>query len=199
MLQGTERTVTMAYICYFNLIRAAEIFCGQNSNSLILENQLELLNTEFDCNSYCLNKFVCGTPLHIAASLTRIEIACILIAAGADINTLAYGGLSVVNSALLGLIGASVKMMELLLASNADPNSPNAALTPLQSAVLFGFGNKDGVQQLLLAGADVNAVGHDEAVIAMIRYELGTRGTKLPSANGFSIVGKNTITTLRCA
>jgi len=168
MLQGTECTVIMAYLCHFNLIRAADIFLGQNSNTVILENQLELLNTKFDRGPDDLHKLVCGTPLHFVASLGRTEIAGILIAAGADINNLAYGGLNVLNSALLVRCGTSSSMMKLLLLSNADPSSPDVALTPLQSAVLFGYAIEDDVQRLLEAGADVNAIGHDEAVIAMI-------------------------------
>jgi hypothetical protein len=176
MLPGTEPTVIMAYLCYFGLISAAENFCGQNSTSLFLENQLELRNTTFSHTTPRINEFVCGTPLHIAASLNETEIARILIANGADIDTLSHRGLTVLNSALIVLDGASYNMVELLLASNANPNSPYAALTPLQSAVLFGFASEDCVPQLLRAGSDVNAVGLDEAVIAMIRYE--TRNEK---------------------
>jgi ankyrin repeat protein len=172
MIQETERTVTIAYLCYFDLLRAAEIFCRQNANSLILGNQLELLNMDFDLGPWGINKFVCGTPLHIAASLNRIEIAEVLIATGANINApLAYSRLTVLNSAFLGPNGTSIRMVELLLASNANPNTPNAALTPLQSAVLFGCSDGESVRQLLNAEADVNAVGNDEAVRAMILYE----------------------------
>ena len=57
-----------------------------------------------------------------------------------------------------------------MVAKNADPNPLNVAETPLQMAVR-NHGDLALVQVLLDAGADVNAIGSDEAVLAKMRSE----------------------------
>jgi ankyrin repeat protein len=167
MLPGTEQTVTMGYVCFFGLARAAEILYEQNSDSSILENQLELLNTE--CQDDITFTVFCGTPLHVAASVYQIYVVELLIAKGANINVTSCGGWTVLNSALIS--GTSNEMIELLLDSNASLNPHNVALTPLQNAAYSKWCEPRMVSYLLNAEANVNAVGNDEAIIMMIRYD----------------------------
>jgi hypothetical protein len=98
---------------------------------------------------------------------------------GADTNAVSKGGRTVLNAALLSPDGPDEGIIAVLLAQNVNLNPPNVAETPLQSAVRKYFsGGGHGTEsflrvlrKLLESGADVNAVGNDAAVVAMIRYE----------------------------
>lgn len=63
-------------------------------------------------------------------------------------------------------------LLQVLLKAGADPNPCGVVLTPLQVACIsHGY---DIVEQLLKAGAHVNAVGDDEAVVAAIQRDCST-------------------------
>ncbi|KAI9778079.1 MAG: hypothetical protein M1839_008383 [Geoglossum umbratile] len=167
-LPGTESTATLAYICHFGLDRVAEDFYEQSRDSSILNNQVELLET---VSEHRLPGIVCGTPFHISASLNWLKCTEFLISKGADVNSVSPSGWTVLNSALLSAGGCSRAMLRQLLACGANPNPPNMALTPLQSAVHQPWVDSKTVGALLESGSAANAVGCDEAVVAMIRYE----------------------------
>jgi hypothetical protein len=72
--------------------------------------------------------------------------------------------------------------VELLLSRGADPNHPGTAETALQTLV-YSIVHSDFsddidmeiLEVLLNSGAEVNAVGKDEAIISRIRCELGDK------------------------
>jgi hypothetical protein len=167
-LPGTESTATLAYICHFGLDRVAEDFYERSRDSSILNNQMELLET---VSEHRLPGIVCGTPLHISASLNWLNCTELLISKGADVNSVSPSGWTVLNSALLSAGGCSRDMLRQLLTCGANPNPPNTALTPLQCAVHQPWLDSKAVRALLDSGSAANAVGCDEAVVAMIRYE----------------------------
>lgn len=67
--------------------------------------------------------------------------------------------------------------IQVLLNAGAAPNPHGSVLTPLQIATIYYTGYV--VEELLWAGADANAVGDDEAVVAAIQRDCSTEA---PSA-----------------
>ncbi|KAI9766841.1 MAG: hypothetical protein M1839_004764 [Geoglossum umbratile] len=183
---GSEPTTVLAYLCYFGLGGSAEALLESGLDPLILEKQVEPLQTS-SAGAVVLGEVASGTPLHVAAAIGRKRLVSLLISKGANINALSSVGWTVLNSALLGRGGVfsgetskagPESVVETLLELGANPNPPNSAVTPLQSAIC---GHKDirritqNVRLLLRYGADVNAVGNDEAVVRMIQYRSTTR------------------------
>ena len=96
------------------------------------------------------------TPLHHAMRSDRLEIAGMLLLAGADPNARTMDGTTPLHSAANDSAPLIVKI---LLAAGADPNSKNdLGWTPLHSLVLSNSPDTIAVAQLLIeAGADVSA------------------------------------------
>lgn len=101
------------------------------------------------------------TPLHIAASEGRYEIAEFLISRGAGINLQTAGGetplhLTLVPCETAGFISKLNSMVELLLERGADAGiTDSAGWSPLKKAVIY---DRPGAVNLLIsAGNDLNA------------------------------------------
>src|SRR5438105_1163677 len=94
------------------------------------------------------------TALHWAAYKDNLDIARLLIAAGADVKRVSRIG--AITPLFMAANNGNVAMMELLLKAGADVNFPNeVGTTPLM--VTAASGNVDGVTTLLNHGAAVNA------------------------------------------
>ena len=94
------------------------------------------------------------TALHWAAHHDRLEIAGLLLDAGAEVDaTNRYG----VTPLALASVNGSTTMIARLLDAGADPNLPNPeGETPLMTAARTG--NAGSIETLLAHGADVDAV-----------------------------------------
>jgi ankyrin repeat protein len=85
--------------------------------------------------------------------------------AGADVNTLTDDGKTVLYAAIIGDAQNHHRMIEQLIAKDADVNVPNKnGLTPLAGAVLKQ--NKHVVKMLIKARANVNAVIDGETLLS---------------------------------
>jgi hypothetical protein len=174
---GAESSASLAYACYFDLIYVAQILLAQDPGISILNTRLEL---DADVGLAPFPTSAYGTVLHIAAALKKPSIVELLIERGADTKAIAGSGftMTVLHSALDFYVYNSCtttkeccEVVKLLLAHGADPNPSCVAETPLQVAVRSCAGLA-AVQALIDAGADVNAIGVDEAILAKIRYDL---------------------------
>lgn len=93
-----------------------------------------------------------STPLLFAARQGDVESTKLLIAAGADVNTTAPDGYSVM---LLASHSGHGALASFLLDKGADPNAAGPGFTALHTAVLTG--DLDFVKALLARGANPNA------------------------------------------
>ncbi|TDI24476.1 MAG: hypothetical protein E2P06_07045 [Acidobacteria bacterium] len=94
-----------------------------------------------------------STPLLFAARQGDIEIARVLLTAGADVNDTAAAGTSVLVQAVHSGHGA---LAAYLLDAGADPNAADAGYTALHAAVLRA--DLETVRTLLAHGAEPNAL-----------------------------------------
>lgn len=113
------------------------------------------------------------TPLITAIRWGRAEPAQVLIAAGADVKRVPYSPDNDANSQLQIVIkserfepGHKLPLLERMIDAGADVNRFNAVGdTPLLTAVRYAAGNSvelaSIVRMLRVAGADVDARGHD--------------------------------------
>lgn len=92
------------------------------------------------------------TPLHHAARTGRVELARLLVARGANVNTAAPSGFTPLHVAS-GLNRR--EMAKYLLDAGANPNAVDMRGTPLHAATAQG--NTEIVELLLQRGADPNA------------------------------------------
>ncbi|KAI9860631.1 MAG: hypothetical protein M1813_006056 [Trichoglossum hirsutum] len=182
---GGELTTSLAYLCWFDLREAAISLLRTNMDPLILDTPLELQYVEsWSVYMSELIQHSDRTLLQIAASLGREEFVEILLVKGANANAmpphLPSAALSMVMDSEIK-VGACQRMAATLLAAGADPNPPYVRETPLQAAIYGRLSRKitfegeksdvtEVVVMLLNAGADVNAIGSDEAMIAFIRH-----------------------------
>jgi hypothetical protein len=131
------------------------------------------------------------TILHIAAFLRKSNFLELLISKGADVNVKSVTGLSVLASALGGDVDdvhdqtqhdqiqeETLRLIDILLKNEANPNLPGAFLSPLQmhliqcSTARSSWGPSYTITAKLLAhGCDVNSVADDEANITRVRRE----------------------------
>lgn len=114
------------------------------------------------------------TPLHWLAIEDEIEGVQLLLARGADPNTLQHGGdCPLADACGLGL----VEMTKLLLAHGADPNlrNPHGQGTPLHYAA-WHAPNADVIDLLLAAGADMNARNNLDETPIFCAVFTGNRG-----------------------
>ncbi len=100
------------------------------------------------------------TPLHLAATYNRLDIARWLIAQQADVNARDHLGLTPLH---LAALKGYREMAALLLESQANINAAELqGLTPLHLATTYGH---DKVIALLLnAGADINARTYEQGM-----------------------------------
>ena len=92
-----------------------------------------------------------NTPLMFAVRAGDLASAEMLVAAGADVNIeSAYG----ISATALAAHSNHANLVELLLASGADPNASEGGYTALHAAILRG--NERAVRALLVHGADAN-------------------------------------------
>lgn len=98
--------------------------------------------------------------LHEAAALGRTEFVALLLARGANVNSvdLYRGGLTALGEAAKN---GHLPAVELLLGHGADVNPKVKGMTPLWYAAICHGGHPDVVQVLLKHGADVNARDSD--------------------------------------
>jgi ankyrin repeat protein len=100
----------------------------------------------------------------------RLEIARILIAAGADVNAHEPGnGYTPLYFAAGPSTSHSDQMIQLLLAHGADVRASDAHGTPLLVAVA-GAGSRSAVQLLLDRGADVTVAGKTSTALSAAAY-----------------------------
>jgi len=95
-----------------------------------------------------------STALHWAVERDDLDLADLLLRAGARVSVRAREGVTPIQ---LAAINGSARMLDLLLKSGADPNAP---LTPARDTALMmaaRTGKPDAIRVLLEAGADVNA------------------------------------------
>lgn len=149
----------------------------RQSDSSILENQLGLQFIHWNIGGFTGHDFpewAYGTLLHIAAALAKPFFVELLIEKGANTNAIAGDGFTILHSAVdcyeYATIASRLEVLKLLVEANAYLNPLCVAETPLQAAISRGH-NIAIIRFLLEAGADVNGVGNDEAVIIRIRHD----------------------------
>ena len=105
-----------------------------------------------------------ATALHWAAHRNDLDVATLLIEAGADVNTANTLG---ATPLWLAAINGSAPMVERLLESGADPDeSLKMGETPLMTAARSG--DLRTVELLLEYGADVNAIERERGQTALM-------------------------------
>jgi ankyrin repeat protein len=168
---GAESAMALAYACFLGYFEVVEMLLEQ-SPATILENRVGPGPSWNGFDVWC--QTAAGTPLHIAACLEKVNFVRLLIEGGANTNALSDSGTPVLNLALPEPINEtdndSTAVVKLLLEKGACPNPFRVSETPLQVAVT-NHAHIASIQALLEAGADVNGVGFDEAVVARIKYE----------------------------
>jgi hypothetical protein len=176
---GAELTATLAYTCYFGLVSTAETLLDLHSDLSILGNLLELRPSQFVYGSESggsFSEWAIGTPLHIAAALGKVDFVELLIERGANANAIVGNGFTVLHSAVEYYEESpdsnKLDILQLLLKAGVDVNPRFVGETPLQAAVRKGYEYYFALVRVLLeAGADVNAVGDDEAVVKGFKYD----------------------------
>lgn len=174
---GAELTLAFANACRYDLIETAKVILESNPN---LSMSGDLLEADFDYAWNDLNVLRAGTRLDLldlAIFFFRDEFVDLLLNWGANPNGNSPDGCCKLMFALKIMrfgdecrgqdVLAMLDIFESLLGAGVNPNPRGLAITPLQAAVLC---NDSSVVKLLLdAGAHVNAVGDDEAIVASIK------------------------------
>jgi hypothetical protein len=171
---GIESNLALAYACFFKAFGAAEVLLRRSPDLATSGERLELDLAVEDIHTYAE---LCpkGTLIEVAIVMRVEPFIRLLLDRGADANGVDLHGRTRLLSALdnvydeLGSTrqGDCFGSVRLLLCAGADPNPRGVAKTPLQVAAK---NHNCHVAKLLLdAGAHVNAVADDEAVVVKIR------------------------------
>ena len=115
------------------------------------------------------------SPLGAAAATDNLEVAQLLLDAGADVDGPNLATVEGITPLYLAAAQAGVEMMELLLDAGADPDGgfrQGAEFGPLYGAVVAS--NVEAVRLLLAAGADP-----DGAVPSGVGIEIFTRNEEI--------------------
>jgi hypothetical protein len=181
IIPGTEINVWLAYACYYGLVDVAKTLLEQISDDTVFEHKLERAPGEESPEA------VSGSLLQIAASAGQVApIVERLIRKGCNVDVTTDSGSTLLHLAL-GLdlpfghyqIDGRLRTVQVLLAANINPNPRFVAETPLQAALrivqeVYNVDQSDLIkiaEALLQAGADVNGIGDDDAIVARIKYE----------------------------
>lgn len=144
---GAEELVTMGYACYYGLSEIVQILLRRKPESVKLNDHLKRFHHSDSAGSLVLED-----SLLDVTTIGRFESG--YTPGGYDKNevvALAY-----------------VQTMRMLLAAGADPSFPRGIFTPLQRAVMNG--ELEMVELLLHAGANVNAIGDDNAILHRLTF-----------------------------
>lgn len=187
---GLKPSLTLAYACFFGQLELAKMILDSNPGLATAEEQLEFdLENTFNRTEQDLPR----TAVEIAIIQSYSDILELLFDRGADPNGVNAGGdcrLLYILKVLKGLTtdpvgargGADLgDIMRVSLQAGADPNPRGVPFTPLQVATIYH--DYVIVKQLLKAGAHVNAVGDDEAVVAAIQRDCSTGVEPFSQAN----------------
>ena len=124
------------------------------------------------------------TPLLFAARRGSVDVARLLLAAGADVNATAANGTSVL---VVATHSGHRALAQFLLEEGADPDAAGAGYTALHVAVLTG--DLDVVQALLAHGANPNAPVTSGTPVLRNGVELHL-GSHLVGATSFWLAAK---------
>lgn len=107
-------------------------------------------------------------PLHRACMMSQLDIATLLVEAGADVNALCLNGVGV-SALSIAATNGDADMVAMLLANGADPNiaaKHGGDDDPLVNAAMSG---SDRVMRALLAaGANPNGTSAERGVTALM-------------------------------
>lgn len=174
---GLEANVALGYTCYFRgSLGAAKIILSQYPDLPKSSLRLEL-DFEEDSAPSC-PELLEGTPFEMAIILRNEPMIELLLEKGADANSFGHDLRQLPLYTALdndydehGSVreGSCYGSVRLLITAGANPKPRGVVETPLQIAAKY---TDCAVVELLLdAGADVNAVGDDEAVVAHIQRD----------------------------
>lgn len=169
---GGEPNTAFTIACRYNLVETAKVILKSNPN---LPTSRELLEVDSDHDleyqnlNFTLKAGMLLDLLDMAIYLRAPDFVEFLLCSGANPNGKLLTALKIwafhsnrgYNDSCLYFI------IHYLLAAAADPNLRGIGITPLQAASLCG--NSFTVEDLLDAGAHVNAVGENEAIVAGIK------------------------------
>ena len=200
---GAEPNTAFAIACAYDLVETAKVILESNPN---LSTSGDLLEVEFDKwhnpfhdDIYNDDHFQAGTLrdfLDVAIHFRRPKFVELLLDSGANPNAISLDGccklLLTLKACVFGRYIAldadesCFGISESLLKAGADPNPRGprgVAITPLQVASL---GVDSYIMKILLdAGAQVNAVGDDRAIVAGIQRRSNTRADQFIMGDGW--------------
>lgn len=175
---GAEPNTAFAIACGYGLVETAKVILESNPN---LSTSGDLVEVEFD---NWFTAFFYDDSLQPGTLLDLLDVAIyfrkdkfveLLLDSGANPNVISPDGCCKLLLTLKVLAFGEDSydeefrfgVIESLLKAGADPNPRGVAITPLQAACLgyYSFNMKI----LLDAGAQVNAVGDDRAIVAGIQ------------------------------
>lgn len=181
---GAEPNTAFAIACGYGLVETAKVILESNPN---LSTSGDLVEVKFDGwgNGFDLGDTY-DTDLQAGTLLDLLDVAIyfhkpefveLLLDSGANPNAISPDGcckLLLTLKVLAFRARANIYdddflfgVIESLLKADADPNPRGVAITPLQAASLGEYSYNMAI--LLDAGAQVNAVGDDRAIVASIQ------------------------------
>lgn len=179
---GAEPNTAFAIACGYGLVETAEVILESNPNLStsgdLVEVEFDGWFTAFDLDDTHDKKLQAGTLLDlldVAIYFRKDEFVELLLDSGANPNAISPDGCCKLLLTLkVWAFGnftyddnSPVGITESLLEEGADPNPRGVAITPLQAASLCQVSHR--MKILLDAGAQVNAVGDDRAIVAGIQ------------------------------
>lgn len=201
---GAEPNTAFAIACGYGLVETAKVILESNPN---LSRSGDLVEVESDRwldafeNVDTLYTLQAGTLLDlldVAVYFRELGFVELLLASGANPNAISLNGcckLLIILKAWAFRDRTTYKdplwdIIESLLKAGADPNPRGpcgVAITPLQAASLGD--DSDNMEILLDAGAQVNAVGDDRAIVAGIQRRFTTEADPFIMGDGWPLEG----------
>lgn len=176
---GAEPNTAFAISCGYDLVETAKVILESNPNLSTSGDLVEVESDEwldaFDDpkNIHTLQAGTLLDLLDVAIYFRKDNFVELLLDSGANPNAISPDGCCKLLLALKVLAfgdflyGDFLGVIESLLKAGVDPNPRGVAITPLQAASLGKY--SDELKSLLDAGAQVNAVGDDRAIVAGIQ------------------------------